>query len=80
MTLTPEQARELLRQVRATREHELACDECERELAEFVETRVAGKPLSEVQRALADHLKVCQHCCDEYYVLKRAVEAMEEEE
>lgn len=77
MPLTPEQARKLIEMVEVTRDHELTCDECLDEIAEFVEVKLAGRTLDDALQAVQDHLEICQHCNDEYVVLRKAVESLD---
>lgn len=81
MSLTPEQSRELIKQIGATRaEAGLACDACLEQLAEFVETQLTGKPLTAVQQRVDEHLAQCVDCCEEYEALRAAVESIEGED
>lgn len=81
MSLTPEQARELIRQIDRTRgDAGPGCEDCLGELAEFVETRLTGNPLSEVQRRVDEHLAECADCREEYEALRAAVESIEDSE
>lgn len=77
MPLTPEQARKLIEIVEVTRDHELTCDECLDEIAEFVEVKLAGRTLDDALQAVQDHLEICEHCNDEYVVLRKAVESLD---
>lgn len=79
MSLTHEQAKVLIEMVKTTRDHEMTCDECLAEIAEFVEARLGEKPLSQVLQTVLDHLETCPNCNEEYRVLRQAVEAVEEE-
>lgn len=78
MPLTPEQARKLIEMVKATRDREITCDECLAEIAEFVEVKLAGKALNEALQAVQDHLEICEHCNEEYAVLRHAVEVLDQ--
>lgn len=81
MSLTPEQGRELIRQIGATRaEAGLACGACLKELAAFVETQLTGKPLTVIQERVEQHLAECVDCREEYQALRAAVESIEDAE
>ena len=78
MPLNAEQAKTLVKMVEATRDRELTCEECLREIAEFVEIQLASKPLSNLMREVENHLHTCPCCEEEVQLLRRAVAALEE--
>jgi predicted anti-sigma-YlaC factor YlaD len=80
MALRPEQAKVLIAKVMDTRDQEMTCDECMTDIAEFVEVRLTGKPLSEALQAVHEHLERCHDCADEYRILRQALAALAEEE
>lgn len=80
MALRPEQAKVLIAKVMDTRDQEMTCDECMADIAEFVEVRLTGKPLSDALQAVHEHLKRCHDCADEYRILRQALAALAEEE
>jgi hypothetical protein len=80
MALRPEQAKALIAKVMGTRDQERTCDECLADLAEFVEVRLTGKPLSDALQAVQEHLDRCHDCTDEYQVLRQALQALAEED
>lgn len=80
MTLRPEQAKALIEMVMDTREEEMTCDACLADVAEFVEVQLTGKPLNEALRVVQDHLNRCHDCAEEYHMLRRALEALMEED
>jgi predicted anti-sigma-YlaC factor YlaD len=80
MALRPEQAQALIAKVMDTRDQEMTCDECVADIAEFVEVRLTGKPLSDALQAVHEHLERCHDCADEYQVLCQALAALAEEE
>lgn len=80
MALRPEQAKVLIAKVMDTRDQEMTCDECMADIAEFVEVRLTGKPLSEALQAVHEHLERCHDCADEYRILRQALAALAEEE
>jgi hypothetical protein len=80
MALRPEQAKVLITKVMDTRDQEMTCDECMTDIAEFVEVRLTGKPLSDAFLAVHEHLERCHDCADEYRILRQALAALAEEE
>jgi hypothetical protein len=80
MTLRPDQAKTLLERVMATRDQEMPCDACLADVAAFVEMQLTDKPLNAALQAVQAHLDRCHDCAEEYHVLRRALEALAEEE
>lgn len=78
MSLTPEKTRELINMIKNLRDDEMACDECLRELAEFVDTQLAGQSTTKIQERVERHLADCVHCREEYEALRKAVESLRE--
>ena len=76
MTLRPDQAKALIEMVMDTRDQEMTCDACLADVAEFVEVKLTGKPLSEALQVVQDHLDRCQDCAEEYHMLRQALEAL----
>lgn len=69
MALTPEQLEILLQQILMTREREMNCSDCLESLAEFAETELQGKTLSNAMEAVRHHLALCVDCREEYETL-----------
>jgi rRNA maturation endonuclease Nob1 len=80
MALRPQQAKALIERVMGTCDQEMTCDECLAAIAEFVEVRLTGQPLSAAVQAVQAHLDRCHACADEYHVLRQALEALAEED
>jgi hypothetical protein len=80
MTLRPEQAKALIEMVMGTHDQEMTCDACLADVAEFVEVRLIGKPLTDALQVVQDHLDRCRDCAEEYHMLRRALEALVEED
>ena len=76
--LTKAQIQELLRSLAFTRDREIACDECHRELAEFAEITLEGKTIPEGLRAVEHHLTLCGECREEYEDLVEALRTLNE--
>ena len=79
MPLSTKELAQLLRLVGQTLAEEIDCDACLTRVAQFAESRLAGRPLDEGLRAVAQHLAVCGECQEEYLALQRALEQMPRE-
>jgi len=78
MALTEKEIRKLLRLVRLTRDEEIGCNQCLRRAAEFAERALEGKTVSEGLEAVEHHLRVCQDCREEYELLRKALESLDD--
>ena len=78
MNLTHDQIRSLLQAVINTRDQELTCDECLCELGVFAERTLAGLPVEQAYDLVQQHLRICAECHEEYLMLLKALEAVEE--
>jgi uncharacterized protein with PIN domain len=76
MELNRDQIRNLVRQLTMTQEHEINCNECLDELAEFAEYELAGKSIPDALKAVEHHLILCTECGEEYAALLRALKRM----
>ena len=74
MTLNEEQIQMLLSVVASASEDELDCDGCFSYVAQFVETKLAGRTLCESMKLVESHLGNCPCCEDEFQALKAAME------
>ncbi len=77
MHWSPEQIRQLLERVRATRERELDCGECLEQLAPFAERELAGLAIPAALEAVKHHLDTCGDCREEYESLLAALRVLE---
>ena len=73
--LTPQQIEGLVRVIGQTREHEFNCAECQRNIGEFAERRIAGLPLEEALAGVEQHLSVCSECHEEFLALEKILRA-----
>jgi len=69
--LTPQQIEGLVRVIGQTREHEFTCAECQRNIGEFAERKIAGLPLEEALASVEQHLTVCSECHEEFLALEK---------
>lgn len=67
--LNPEDLGKLARALDMTREEELSCDECFKELDRFVEMELAGLNAAAAMPLVQDHLDKCGDCREEYEAL-----------
>ena len=75
MKLTSDQIDSLLKMLAHTQSEEVTCDDCLKELAEFAEQKLAGKPVPEGLRAIEQHLALCGECHEEFEALLQALAA-----
>ncbi len=68
----------LLQWLQATRESEIACDECLASMAELLESELEKRPVAEALVAVREHLDFCAECREEYETLAAAVRALDE--
>lgn len=66
----------LMRFIGLTKDEEINCDECLMQIAEFVETELAGKSVCDSLKAVQHHLSLCSECQEEYEVLRKALKQM----
>ena len=78
MNLSNDQVRALLQAVSRTRDHELTCDECLGEMGVFAERTLTGLAVQEAHDLVQHHLQICGECLEEYSLLLKALEALEE--
>ena len=69
--------KQMVRAVITTRPDELACGECFEELDRFVEMTLAGKNAAEAMPLVADHLRRCRDCHEEFETLLAVLRAFE---
>lgn len=79
MALTPEQAKTLIGMVKAC-DQEMSCEECLAQIAEFVEAKLASKPLSQALQIVQAHLEACNCCEEEYRVLREAIMQLDQDD
>ena len=74
MVLNKEQIEILLSVVSSASNDELDCEGCFNYVAQFVETKLAGRTLCESMKLVEEHLANCSCCEDEFQALKAAIE------
>ncbi len=73
MKLTKDILRKLIQAVAMTVPEEIGCDECFDKLSEFAEVKLAGKSPEKAMPIVADHLRKCGECREEYEALLAAL-------
>jgi len=71
--LTLKEVRGLLKDLLATRDVEIGCDDCLMQVASYCETELAGKEVPEALRLVREHLEICPECHEEYQALLSAM-------
>ncbi len=67
--------KKIIRSIVATRDDEIGCADCFRELDRFVELVLDGKNADEALPLVRHHLDLCGDCREEYEVLIEAIRA-----
>ncbi|MEM9174013.1 MAG: hypothetical protein AAGC67_02175 [Myxococcota bacterium] len=70
MSLSKEQLETLARIVDATRDDEIDCDTCLRDLGQYAEVTLAGRALDEALGRVRAHLAFCPECEEEFALLE----------
>jgi hypothetical protein len=73
MKLGAQDLKSLVRAAMAAREDEIGCDECYRQLDQFVDLHVAGRTAAEALPLVQQHLERCGGCREEFEALLAAV-------
>ncbi|MHB8863273.1 MAG: hypothetical protein ACYC6N_12760 [Pirellulaceae bacterium] len=73
MTISRAELENLMRLVGSTSHREIDCEECLMTVSEFAEHELQRKPLSDVLRAVEQHLAICGECREEYDMLREAL-------
>jgi len=79
MKLNTDILKKIFRAVLSTREDEISCDSCYRQIDEFVEMKLSGKSPEEAMPLVEDHLKRCKDCREEYEALLVALQNLQGE-
>lgn len=73
MKPTNEQIDVLLRLTMDTRPEEITCDEWLSLVGRYAELVFAGKPVPPELQPVADHLRLCPECAEEFEALRKAL-------
>ena len=77
MDLSKTQIDTLLGLVASAQDDALDCDGCFNNVAEFADTKLAGRPLREALEEVQIHLDSCPCCEDEYNALLEGLNGLE---
>ncbi len=69
--------RMLLREIAETREVEIGCDECFKQVDRFVEMKLSGLNTAQAMPLVQEHLEICGECREEFEALLLALGAEE---
>ncbi|KPL22388.1 MAG: hypothetical protein AMJ93_07325 [Anaerolineae bacterium SM23_84] len=67
--LEASELKRLVRDVLGTRSNEIDCDECLRQLDEFVEMTLSGQSAADAMPLVQQHLEQCDCCREEFEAL-----------
>lgn len=79
MELNTDILKNIFRAILGTRDDEIACGECDRQIDEFVEMKLKGRSPEEAMPLVQDHLERCKDCREEYEALLEALQNLEAE-
>ena len=79
MLLTNEEIERLMKMLGLTRDDELDCDRCLNLVAEFAESKLAGKSFSAGAKLVEHHLSICNECREEFQALQVTLDKLNEE-
>ena len=79
MELDRETLKSIIRNIASARPDEIGCDDCQAELDRFAELELVGKSASDAFPLVADHLKRCRDCRQEFEALMEALLHMDPE-
>ena len=78
MALSSNQIKELVNLIGLTRENEPNCQDCLNHVAEYAESELSGKPLTEALKCVEVHLSICVECREEYSALHAALSTLDD--
>ena len=76
MRLDTDTLKQMVRDILATHQDEIACGQCFEQLDQFVEMTLAGKNAAEAMPLVQDHLERCRDCYEEFQALLAALHAL----
>lgn len=79
MPLSDDQISKLLKLVAQSRADKLDCDGCFEHLAEFAETKLTQREISEALSEVETHLEQCPCCQHEFQALLEGLQSLEDE-
>ena len=79
MKLNKEELEQLMQLLGLTRDDELDCDRCLNLVAEFAETKIAGKSFAAGAQLVEHHLAVSGECREEFQALQVALDKLQQQ-
>ena len=76
MKIDTETLKRLVRGAVTARSDEIGCDDCFRQIDQFVDLELEGRSPAEAMPLVQDHLSRCEECREEYEALLNAVRAL----
>jgi hypothetical protein len=76
MPIEPAVLKRMVYDVLTTRPDEIGCDECFEQLDRYIDMTLAGKDAAEAMPLVADHLRRCQDCREEFEALLDVLSAL----
>lgn len=74
LNINIEQLKSILRALIMTRRQEIGCEECFKQLDEFVEMHLNGLDADEAMPLVQHHLEMCKDCREEFSALLSALQ------
>jgi hypothetical protein len=69
MRIEPAVLKRIVYDALTTRPDEIGCDECFEQLDRYIDMTLAGKDVAEAMPLVADHLRHCRDCREEFEAL-----------
>ncbi|MDZ7690260.1 MAG: hypothetical protein U5K69_03725 [Balneolaceae bacterium] len=79
MKLNTDILKKIFRAVLSTREDEISCESCYKQIDEFVEMKLDGKSAEEAMPLVEDHLRRCKDCRKSTRHLLEALQSLQQE-
>jgi hypothetical protein len=74
MSITPDQAKKMLKMIESTQEEELSCDDVFELLDVYAEMAQHGEDMAKLLPLVKHHLEMCPDCREEYEALMRILD------
>jgi hypothetical protein len=74
--LDPATLKRMVREIAATHEHEIGCEECFQLMDRFVDLKLAGKNAAQAMPLVQEHLDRCDDCREEFEALLAALRGL----
>lgn len=74
MELNTQDIKKIIQAIAVTEKKEFNCEECYRQIEEFVEQKIEGSSPEQALPMVKHHLSICNDCREEYEVLLTALQ------